>query len=756
MISIATLLLVVATQGDGATLSGVVRDAATGEPLPGAVVTLADLDRASATGPDGGYRFSGVPAGPRHLEVRRLGYETRTLHALVPATGWVQIDLSLSPRPLALRPVEAYGPVAVRGAERAADADPHPAVALSAEAIRDHPLLAEPDPLAALAGGAVGAQPEQPRGLHVRGGSADQVGYLIDGVPVLSPFHAAGLFGAWEADALAGVRLDPTPPAEAAADALSGVVQAETLVPGRVLRAQGSAGTAQAHLTVDGPLPALHGGFLFSARRGFPGVPDPKEESTYLAGHSSDWLAKLQGAVAGGAFRVLAFGSRNASNAAALPTPDGPPSSGEPRNRFAWSGLSWGGEWSRPLAGGRLRLRGWRAGADAAARWASDDPAAAALAASRVDAGGAATYELGDSAASTVVGVRASRSRGDYRVGPAAAGAPPAYLVAGETHVAALFARAVRPLGAHAAVEAGLLAASYDDRARLAPQLQLRWTPVPALTLSAGASRTHQPEQALHNPESVVGYLFPPALNAGAGADGVPVARSDQAFVAAGLRPSPGVRVAAQAYARSFDGLVLVAPATAQPFATGGFAVGRGTARGAALEVAASGARYALLASYGWSRVRLAYGDSTYVPDFAATHTLDAGILFFPQAATAVRLSLSGAAGRRTTAVSGPFEWEGCNLGDSGCEFAGSPQLRAEPLGGTRLPAYLRVDLGVRRHWHLRLGGRTGMLGVHATVTNLLDRHNLLTVRVDPATGAREPVEMRARGPLVAGVDWRF
>jgi hypothetical protein len=234
------------------------------------------------------------------------------------------------------------------------------------------------------------------------------------------------------------------------------------------------------------------------------------------------------------------------------------------------------------------------------------------------------------------------------------------------------------------------------------------------------------------------------------------VARSDQAFVAAGLRPSPGVRLAAQAYARAFGGLVLVAPATAQPFATRGFAVGRGTARGAALELTASGARYALLASYGWSRVRLAYGDTTYVPDFAATHTLDAGVLFFPQAATAVRLSLSGAAGRRTTAVDGPFEWEGCNLGDQGCEFAGSPQRRHEPLGGTRLPAYLRVDLGVRRHWHLRLGGRTGMLGVHATVTNLLDRRNLLTVRVDPATGAREPVEMRARGPLVAGIDWRF
>ena len=756
MISIAALLLVAAVaQGDGATLSGVVRDAATGEPLSGAVVALADLDRATATRPGGAYRFDGVPAGPQHLVVRRLGYETRTLHALVPAAGQVEIDLSLSPRPLALRRVEAYGPVAVRGAERGADADPHPAVALSAEAIRDHPLLAEPDALGALAGGAVGAQPEQPRGLHVRGGSADQVGYLIDGVPVLSPFHAAGLFGTWEVDALAGVRLDPTPPAEAAADALSGVVQAQTLAPGRVLRARGSAGTAQAHLTVDGPVPVLHGGFLLSGRRGFAGVPDPKDESTYLAGHGSDWLATLQGRLAGGAFRVLALGSRNAGDAAAVPTPDTPSPAGEARNRFAWSGLSWGGEWARGVAGGRLTLRGWRAGADAAARWASEDPAAATLATRREDAGGAVTYEAGDRAARTVVGVRASRSRGDYRVGPAGAAAP-AYRVAGETHVAALFARTVRPLGAHAEVEAGLLAASYDDRARLAPQLRLRWTPVPALTLSAGASRAHQPEQALHNPESVVGYLFPPALYAGAGADGVPLARSDQAFVAAGLRPSPGVRLAAQAYARSFGGLVLVAPATAQPFATRGFAVGRGTARGAALELTASGARYALLASYGWSRVRLAYGDTTYVPDFAATHTLDAGVLFFPQAATAVRLSLSGAAGRRTTAVNGPFEWEGCNLGDQGCEFAGSPQQRTEPLGGTRLPPYLRVDLGVRRHWHLRLGSRDGLLGVHATVTNLLDRRNLLTVRVDPATGVRQPVEMRARGPLVAGIDWRF
>ncbi|MGH9260033.1 MAG: hypothetical protein ACRD08_09090, partial [Acidimicrobiales bacterium] len=261
---------------------------------------------------------------------------------------------------------------------------------------------------------------------------------------------------------------------------------------------------------------------------------------------------------------------------------------------------------------------------------------------------------------------------------------------------------------------------------------------------------------SLRNAESVVGTIFPVDLYVGAGGTGVPVARSDQGILAAEYRPTAGIRVVAQAYARDFDGLVLVAPRDADPFATSGFIVGSGAAHGVSLEVGANAARYGIVASYGLQRVRLHYGDTSYTPDQGATHTIDAGVILYPSATFSVRLGASSVLGRQATAVGGPFEWEACNLLDRGCEFAGSPGSRPEALGATSMPAYLRVDLGLRKHWHVHLAGRDGQIAVFGTVTNLFGRRNLLSVAADPVTGERTGIEMRPRAPLVVGIDWRF
>jgi hypothetical protein len=102
------------------------------------------------------------------------------------------------------------------------------------------------------------------------------------------------------------------------------------------------------------------------------------------------------------------------------------------------------------------------------------------------------------------------------------------------------------------------------------------------------------------------------------------------------------------------------------------------------------------------------------------------------------------------------MEWEACNLIDQGCEFVGSPSGWSEPLGYTELPAYFRLDLGVRKQWHMRIGSREGRLAAFGTATNLLARKNVLTVAVDPYTGERSQVDMRPLSPLVVGIDWRF
>jgi hypothetical protein len=145
----------------------------------------------------------------------------------------------------------------------------------------------------------------------------------------------------------------------------------------------------------------------------------------------------------------------------------------------------------------------------------------------------------------------------------------------------------------------------------------------------------------------------------------------------------------------------------------------------------------------------------SYRPSAAVPHSVEIGAIARPVRRASVRLSATGLFGRRATLVTGPFEWEGCNLWDRGCEFAGAPVL-AGPLGGLTLPAYFRIDLGVRYDLPVAVLGRSGTLGVFGSFTNLLDRSNQLTSTVDPSSGRVKRVTMRPRSPLVAGLDWRF
>jgi hypothetical protein len=245
-------------------------------------------------------------------------------------------------------------------------------------------------------------------------------------------------------------------------------------------------------------------------------------------------------------------------------------------------------------------------------------------------------------------------------------------------------------------------------------------------------------------------------LYVSAGNSGVPVARSDIGILALEHRPNAWLRLGAQAYVRDFESLALVAPYSADPYATSGFVIGSGDAHGFSFEAGASGEHYGFLASYAYQDVNLQYPGANYAPNYNGTHAIEAGLVLSPVPSYSFRVGFQSIMGRRTTAALGSFEWEACNMRDGGCEFAGSPSEWAEALGGTGLPAYYRLDLGIRRQWDMRLGGRVGRVAVFGTATNLLSQKNVLTVSVDPSTGARAPIEMMPLSPLVVGIDWRF
>jgi hypothetical protein len=154
-------------------------------------------------------------------------------------------------------------------------------------------------------------------------------------------------------------------------------------------------------------------------------------------------------------------------------------------------------------------------------------------------------------------------------------------------------------------------------------------------------------------------------------------------------------------------------------------------------------------------RVELEAGGREWVPVYAAARTARVGAIAFPTPSLSIRIGWVGEFGRRGTDTIGFLEWESCNLLDLGCEFAGSPDDLGV-LGARELSAYHRLDLAVRKHWHVQIGKRDSQIEVFVAGSNLLGRSNVLSFVVDPDTGEGVPLEMRPRAPLTVGMGWRF
>jgi hypothetical protein len=732
-----------------AEITGVVRDESTDEPVAGAVVTLEESGRAAVTGADGSYLLSDVPPGPHHLSVRVLGFQSRSLHVLVPASGSLRVDLVLRADPIEVDAVVVRSRVPIRGMDvDGRDLDPTRRV--SGAAIRNDPFTAEPDVIEALTGGSVSGAPESGGGLHVRGGDGDELGFLLDGIPVFSPYHSGVRSGAWNADAVSGVeiRTDPALPV----DALSGAVLVSTIDPGDRFRTGGHLSTSQIGVTMNGPL-AGEAGYLIAGQAGYPGLIRPPDEPSYLDGTDHDLLAKFVLPLRGGDLRLLAFDNRNEVRASSRPSEVGDtPLEPGPPNVYAWKGRSVGLVWNGGTRG-RLTpsIRAWRAAQEASFRWNGEESGAIRVTSDREQYGLVASLQWKGAGRSAEVGLLATRDVAAYAVAADSADQG----LAGEADELALFASHVESIGERVELRASLRASRGDAGGRLLPRVEIRARLAESVSLFAEYARTAQAVQSLRNAESVVGRIFPPELYAGGEDTGIPVAVADYVAIGVVALPRAGTRVELEGYARALDDLAMLDPEDGQPFASATIRRGSGSVLGAAAGLAIGSARYAVTASAGVERVELRAGGERWTPGYAARRTARIGAIAFPTPTLSIRVGWIGQFGRRGSDAIGLLEWESCNLLDMGCEFAGSPEELGE-LGARKLPAYNRLDLSVRKHWHFVLGRREGTMEAFATGSNLLGRANVLTYLVDPASGESAPLVMRPRSPLTLGLGWRF
>ncbi len=176
-------------------------------PLPGAVVELDGPHGVRSTTADGSgrYRIADVRAGDARLSVRSLGYAPTVIEVTVPGQRGLTLDVELEAQPLALAPVlvegasrtaplppQARRPAAVAGADalRAAAATSGVAESGLAGALRELGRRSDHDPSSALL---------------LRGTSTEGKLVLLDGSPVYTPFHVAGLVPGFDANLLGEV-----------------------------------------------------------------------------------------------------------------------------------------------------------------------------------------------------------------------------------------------------------------------------------------------------------------------------------------------------------------------------------------------------------------------------------------------------------------------------------------------------------------------------------------------------------------------
>ena len=246
------------------TVSGTVRDAASGETLIGASVLLAEQPRSAVLSNSYGFYSVNAAAGHYTLIVSFTGYKSDTV--AVDLSKDVTLNIQLASADAQLQEV-------VVSANRNNNNVSKPLMGvqkLSVTEIRDIPVIfGEKDILKTiqlLPG--VQSAGDGNSGFYVRGGSIDQNLILLDGATVYDPSHLLGFFSVFNSDAIKDVTLyKGAIPAEYGGR-LSSVLDVKMNDGNsKDYSASGGIGLIDSRLTVEGPIHKDDGSFIVSARR---------------------------------------------------------------------------------------------------------------------------------------------------------------------------------------------------------------------------------------------------------------------------------------------------------------------------------------------------------------------------------------------------------------------------------------------------------------------------------------------------------
>ncbi len=238
----------------------------------GAPIDLAtvELDGQVRTALGGLATFRDVPPGSHTVRARRLGYAPSDT-TLVVGGAAMRVIVRLTPRPRDLPTLAVSAPRRLAPPPIAAPGDlsgPLTTVLtrLDREQLQAVPPAFEPDVLRALqATTGVGAANDVNAHLAIRGSAPEHTLYLLDGAPVLGPYHMFGLFGAFNPDAVDDAQILRGSLPARIGGALGSVVSLRSARPDR-FRLVGGATVLASRVAASGPIGGA-GSWLVAGRR---------------------------------------------------------------------------------------------------------------------------------------------------------------------------------------------------------------------------------------------------------------------------------------------------------------------------------------------------------------------------------------------------------------------------------------------------------------------------------------------------------
>jgi hypothetical protein len=705
-----------------------------GEGLPGAIVEVRQQDRRLevTTDADGYYRVTGVRPGRSRLRVFHIAATPFELEVSVPGRGAVEVDITLERRVLSLPPV------VVRTAGRI-PASVRPSVSVlppGARGARLHmPALAATSGLAESGIGGLTAPPggEEPgepgQVLYMRGSTVDSRQVLLDGAPILTPFHLAGLLPSFDAGILGAADLHLGGAPARYDGGLSYILDVATREP-RTDRVRGevAADPVAGRIGLELPLGGS-AGFLGLAR------------GIHALGAGADFPYRYSDALARFAMRpgkgqtlgVTGFQNREGVHLGPL----GARSLSPTHDLASWGNRALSVRWSRLGSGHRIEAGAAATRYEASLPLVWTDPVLARTRAERVRG------EISVSHPHLRWGASAERQDFGWELVALAEDVPsetPGRSASRRADRAGGFAEFEIPAGRTLSLRGGVRGDWFgvDRRFRVAPRAsaRLQLTEAAWLTLSAGRFHETLPVSSLatqgDTPEEARLFWAP----------SLAVSSASHVVLSLDQDLAPELHLEVAGYAKHFQG-------PGRPVRASGTDL-RVTRAG---EVFEGWVGYAL--TWVWSASSA--GAAGEAREFAGRHLLSAGARVRPGGDLALGVTVGYGAGLPLTGVALPTGPEGFTTVETTSQVDRLVNSTGQdPLGVAVEDDFLRLDLEASWQLTATLAGRETELRPYLRILNALDRRDALFHYFDRWRDEElRPIATRPFLPLV-GVEWRF